>query len=442
MRVERNPKKAEILPAKFYEIQAIEGARDLLSKHNQQYSYWSKIKHIELPSGVTPHDFWCTLKAIRRSNHQFIHTTIQHFTYWITPQIQNSLHQLDLHCGGNLTSSSILTDNDHGRYLISSLMEEAISSSILEGAVTTRKAAKDMLRKNRKPASKSDTMVLNNYKAMNYIREKKDDPLDLDTLLTLHRILTTATLKKDEGAGRLRVAEDEVVIVDATNGDTIFVPPAADQVTGLVNWLIKFFNRKSISEPGSSLDPEFIHPVVKASIIHFMIGYIHPFVDGNGRLARALFYWYLLSNGYWLTEYLAISRVILKKRNQYYDAFQHTENDENDLTYFIKFQTEVLGQAYQELKSYLSRQAEKQRGAVLDLVKEKGITQRQALLFAKMQEDKGIWTVHQVETVLVVSHQTARNDLNALYEKGLTDKIALDKKTQGWTVRSQFPKIV
>lgn len=46
-----------------------------------------------------------------------------------------------------------------------------------------------------------------------------------------------------------------------------------------------------------------------------MIAYMHPFVDGNGRTARALFYWYMLKSGYWLTEYLSISRVIAKSKS-------------------------------------------------------------------------------------------------------------------------------
>ena len=86
----------------------------------------------------------------------------------------------------------------------------------------------------------------------------------------------------------------------------------------------------------------FIHPVVKASIIHFQIGYIHPFMDGNGRTARALFYWFLVKKEYTLIKNISISRAILNSRIQYDKAFLKTENDNNDMTYFINYSIKSL----------------------------------------------------------------------------------------------------
>src|SRR5205814_10028127 len=53
------------------------------------------------------------------------------------------------------------------------------------------------------------------------------------------------------------------------------------------------------------------HPMVRSMILHFWLAYDHPFVDGNGRTARALFYWSMLRNGYWMFEYITISKIIL-----------------------------------------------------------------------------------------------------------------------------------
>ena len=74
----------------------------------------------------------------------------------------------------------------------------------------------------------------------------------------------------------------------------------------------------------------FIHPIVKGIIIHFLIAFIHPFVDGNGRTASAIFYWYMLRKGYWLTEYLSISRIISRSKRQYEKAYLYTECDGNE----------------------------------------------------------------------------------------------------------------
>ena len=58
-----------------------------------------------------------------------------------------------------------------------------------------------------------------------------------------------------------------------------------------------------------------------------MLAFIHPFVDGNGRTARSLVYWYMMKKGYWLTEYLSISRIIYRNKAQYEKAFLYTEAD-------------------------------------------------------------------------------------------------------------------
>src|SRR5260221_12066996 len=97
----------------------------------------------------------------------------------------------------------------------------------------------------------------------------------------------------------------------------------------------------------------FLHPIAKAIILHFLIGYIHPFSDGNGRTARALFYWYLIKKGYWLIEYMSVSRIILSSKAQYARAYQYTELDHNDCTYFILYNLKCIGRALEELKAYI-----------------------------------------------------------------------------------------
>ncbi len=87
-------------------------------------------------------------------------------------------------------------------------------------------------------------------------------------------------------------------------GDIVFTPPTFEDIPEFTETLCDFFNNDNPSN--------FIHPIIKGIIVHFMLAYMHPFVDGNGRTARALFYWYMLKEGYKLTEYMSISRVIAK----------------------------------------------------------------------------------------------------------------------------------
>src|SRR6201999_3882984 len=100
-----------------------------------------------------------------------------------------------------------------------------------------------------------------------------------------------------------------------------YVPPDFNLLEELIERFCDFAN--------STNDTDFVHPIIREIILHFLIGYIHPFADGNGRTARALFYWYLLTKGYWLIEYMSVSRIILASKAQYARAYQHTEKDEN-----------------------------------------------------------------------------------------------------------------
>jgi Fic family protein len=200
--------------------------------------------------------------------------------------------------------------------------------------------------------------------------------------------------------------------------------------------LIQFFNFKdgehTLSIPYVVGKDAFVHPIIRATIIHFMIGYIHPFADGNGRLARALFYWHMLRNEYWLAEYLSISQVILDSKDSYYNSFIYVEQDQNDLTYFLLYHTRALIQSFERLKEYLHRKLNKQRIDIAQEAMSLKITPRQAELLTAIRKSPTFWTVAQAESYLGVSHATARGDLNALTNKGLLERLALDKKTQGW----------
>ncbi|MGH9879658.1 MAG: Fic family protein, partial [Nitrososphaerales archaeon] len=92
-----------------------------------------------------------------------------------------------------------------------------------------------------------------------------------------------------------------------------------------------------------------------AIILHFWIGYLHPFTDGNGRLARLIFYWYLLKNEYWAFAYLPLSKVIKKSPAQYRDAYVYSEQDDNDLTYFIDYNVRKILQAKRDFEQYVKR---------------------------------------------------------------------------------------
>ena len=307
-------------------------------------------------------------------------------------------------------------------------MEEAIYSSKMEGASTTRVVAKEMLRKKKSPQNKAQQMIANNYNTIQYIVEHKDDPLTEESLLYIHRLLTEKTLDHPDDAGRFRT-NDKVVVADMVDGDVVYTPPTFTEIPEFVETLCEFFNNDN--------PRTFIHPIIKGIIIHFMLAYMHPFVDGNGRTARALFYWYMLKENYKLTEYMSISRVISKSKSSYEKAFRYTENDGNDIGYFVAYNLRALEISFQQLRDYIQRKQREKRAASSFMIAG-NINYRQAMILQRLKDEPDtIFTVKDMQDLFSVSSMTARKDLTDLVQQGYLTEIAINKVTRGYIKRQE-----
>jgi len=211
-------------------------------------------------------------------------------------------------------------------------------------------------------------MIVNNYHTINHIVHHKTHDLTPENLLNIHHLMCNKTLenKAEEGAFR---QSDDVYVVNHSSSEVVHTPPKHEEINKLIEKLCIFFNADN--------EDDFIHPILKGIIIHFLIGWIHPFTDGNGRTARALFYWYLLKKGYWLTEYLSISKIIQGSKNQYEKAYLYTEHDEMDLTYFITYHIDVMHKAIDALKKYI-KEKQKENLQVVQFLKLENVNERQA----------------------------------------------------------------
>jgi Fic family protein len=400
-------------------------APDIMSvvdKVNADYEYWDKVKYKKLPEGFTPQMLWTNVKASR------LRSTIPVWSKYginlcVTSQMQRLCHEFDMKFGSFWEVEGDTQSAEKKYYLSSSLMEEAIYSSKMEGASTTRIVAKDMLRKKKSPQNKSQQMIVNNYNTIQYIVEHKDEPLTEELLLTIHRLMTEKTLDNPEDAGRFRT-NDKVVVADMVEGDIIYTPPSFQEIPEFVESLCDFFNNDN--------PRTFIHPIIRGIIVHFMLAFMHPFVDGNGRTARALFYWYMLKEGYKLTEYMSISRVIAKSKTNYEKAFRYVENDGNDMGYFVAYNLGALEKSFQQLRDYIQRKQREKRAAS-SFMMAGNINQRQALILQRLKEEPDtIFTVKDVQEQFSVSSMTARKDLADLVQQGYMSEIALNKVTRGY----------
>ena len=390
---------------------------DMIDKINETFEYWDSIKYKKCPTGCTPQQLWTFVKAARIRNS---------LTIWdkygvrlsLTNSMQKTCHQFDMYWGGSWENNSIIDTNNKKQYLNSSLMEEAIYSSQMEGAATTRKVAKEMLRKKMTPRDKSQQMIHNNYQTIQYIVDHKDESLSEELLLQIHRLMTDNTMQNPEDAGRFRNNND-VVVENGITHETVHTPPSYEDIPQFIKDLCVFFNDKN--------PHQFIHPIIRGIVIHFMISFVHPFVDGNGRTARAMFFWYMLREGYRLTEYLSISRVIAKYKKAYEKAFLYTEADGMDIGYFVAYNLKVLEKSFKQLQAYIKRKQEEKKAASLFL-RMGNFNERQAQIIKLFADDSNaLVTIKDLEVRFGVSPTTAKTDIIGLLEKNIVSEISLNK---------------
>ena len=405
--------------------------QEVVNKVNETFEYWDTIKYKRCPEGCTPQQLWTYVKAARVKSMMSVWGKYG-ITLTLTNQMQRMCHEIDMNWGGSWGTDSIIGDENKEQYLVGSLMEEAIYSSQMEGAATTRKVAKEMLRKKMTPKDKSQQMIANNYQTIQFIVSHKDALLTPELLLQIHQLMTEHTMQDPQEAGCFR-SNNDVVVENGITHETVHTPPTFEEIPNFVEDLCRFFNEQDA--------PQFIHPIIRGIIIHFMVAYVHPFADGNGRTARALFYWYMLKQGYWLTEYLSISRVIAKSKKSYEKAFLYTESDGMDMGYFVAYNMRVLQQSFKQLQDYIKRKQEEKRAAN-SFLRIGNINTRQAQIIKMFADDSNlVVTIADLQAKFLVSPTTAKADVVGLMNMGLLSEISFNKVKKGYIKGEQFDEI-
>lgn len=398
------------------------GHTDLGPAPGGKYRHWDTFRHAPPLTGIPAEEQWAMVKLARMGLYREIALTDasgKHFRYALPNVALEMLHVVDRDATGNIKAAEQVRDPaTRDTYLFKSIVEEAITSSQLEGASTTRKVAKAMIQEGRQPRTQSERMILNNYQGMRHTLKMVQDELTPEGVFALHRILTDGTLEDPGAAGRLRRADEDIVIEDETGG-RLHTPPPAAQLAERMTRMCAFANGDKAGE--------FMPPAVRAILLHLWLAYDHPFIDGNGRTARALFYWSMARQGYWLVEYVSISRILKKARAQYARSFLYTESDDNDATYFLLYQLRVLIRAIEELHHYLARKAAEIRKSE-DIVRRSrklrdALNPRQmALLDHALRNSDARYTVASHRRSHGVAYESARSDLLKLTDLGLLQK--------------------
>jgi len=405
-----------------------ERIRRLIHRYNEQeYVHWDDLRHKKIPYDARI--FWYALRMIRSTKYREIRIGDEKFPFYLPETFQKQLHLIDKASPASLDwlLGEELSETNKQHYLANSLMEEAIASSRLEGAATTRTEAKKILREGRKPKTTSERMIVNNYRTIQRIRELRDKPLSKQLILEIHREITRGTLATESDELEFRSCDDIVVGSRTDPTEVYYYPPECAKIPAMIDDLCAFANNND----------EFIHPIVKAIIIHFLIGYIHPFNDGNGRTARALFYRFAIRNHYDLLEYVSISRIFVHAPSQYVRAYLLTETDGNDMTYFIDFNIHILSRALDDLKRYIVGKKEEELQSLQLVDQIPGLSFRQAeILRDFIRHPTRRYTISEIAGKYKISLPTARADLLLLEEKGKLKKYQ-DGKRQVFIYRQE-----
>jgi Fic family protein len=381
------------------------------------YDHWDKVRFREAPPPLSPKEFWAATKLMRLGGKQllpFHDKDGRQFHYVQTASMLRSLHEIDSNTRGTVSvPGTSVTPEIRDAYLQRSLIEEPFSSSVLEGAAATRAAAKKIIEEKRPPKTRDEQMVLNNYRAMEFIRAHLSEPLTVARILEVHRIITEDTLDEPDKSGVLRTPDDNVDVIDPRTEEILHVPPPANQLPDRLEKLCAFANTPS--DTGL-----FLHPILRAIILHFMLAYDHPFWDGNGRCARALFYWAVLRHEYWLLEYVSISAVIRRAPAQYGRAFLYTETDEADMTYFVNHQLEVIEKSVIELQKYLDAKSSDLKKLKQTMGKLARVLNHRQLHTIQEELDRpnAEYNISDYSRLYSVHYLTARADLEELAKRG------------------------
>jgi Fic family protein len=393
----------------------------LVRRINRSYKPWREVRPIATQEGLDPEVIWNAVKFMRHGMRRPLPLARAEggtFGYAETPIMREWLHRIDQTLGGGGVAA---LDSHEGvisapamrtRFAIRSMMEEAIESSRIEGALTTRIEALNLLRSQRPPQTNHERMVTNNYAAMQRIKTWLNRELTEAMLHELQGTLTEGTLDDPAHARRFRLPGEPVRVEDDRTGEVIFTPPSAANLPERVGKILQFANQKHTGDA-------FIHPIVKACILHFMIGYEHPYCDGNGRTARAIFYWFVLKSGYSVFEYMAVSELIRKSFAKYGQAYLNTELDEGDLTYFVFYKLRIISRAIDSLAEHLAREEAKVQRSLQLAASDPGVNLRQRLLLEHaIRHPKTVYTVKSHAISNRITSNTSRADLEGLVSRG------------------------
>lgn len=245
---------------------------------------------------------------------------------------------------------------------------------------------------------KSKKEVLNYLSALRWIWKRSDRKAFQETdLLKLHQVITKDLVKNP---GRYKDKQNKII---DHKGHIVYVPPSVEKSLQLTKELIQWLNSKESKE---------LHPVVTSAIAHHRLVSIHPFTDGNGRMARALGVWILYVRGFDTHHVFSLDDYFEKDRQKYYLKLQQARDLDDDLTYWLEYVAEGVSETLLRTKErILSLKTDAVRTKIL-------LTKRQEDVL-RFLRDKGRVRTAEIERAFKLTRARLNQILKPLVEAGL-----------------------
>ena len=287
----------------------------------------------------------------------------------------------------------------------------------IEGNKLAKDDAKDILEGRDVIGRPRDIQEIINYRrVIEFIDEEAKKKIDKITELLIkkvHRIITDKILTP-ESFGEFR--NKQVIVRNSATGEVTFRPPPPLEGPFLMREFLYWVNRD---------DRDSIHPVIKAGIAHHELVRIHPFIDGNGRVARVLATLILLLGGYDIRRFFSLEEYYDKDAVSYYENLQKASAGE--LTTWLEYFTNGAAIEFEKIKEKILKLSKdvkmKERFGGQQIY----LTERQMKLIEYLT-DAGFIQNQMFATVFPdVSEDTVLRDLQDLIKKGLIKKVGSTK---------------
>lgn len=297
------------------------------------------------------------------------------------------------------------------------IVRSAYHGTHIEGNKLAKDDAKDILEGRDVIGRPRDIQEIINYrKVVEFIDDeakRKIDKITEQLVKKIHRIITDKILD-ETSLGQFR--SKQVIIRNSATGEVTFRPPPPLEVPFLMREFIYWVNRD---------DRDLIHPVIKAGIVHHELVRIHPFIDGNGRVARSLATLVLLLGGYDIRRFFSLEEYYDKDAVSYYQNLQKASA--GDLSTWLEYFTTGAAIEFEKVKEKILKLSKdvklKERFGGQQIY----LTERQMKLIEYLQEVGFIQNQMFVSVFPDVSEDTVLRDLQDMIKKGLIKKVGSTK---------------